>query len=325
MLWVGLLALFSLLFGVWGYLAARSRGRTPIVWALVCAFTFFIGIAIVYSLGDPLYADHAQDRDGARHVDDQADADAADEPTQRRQSQLPAVQAPPPVTVLAAEGADDRRWRYLTEYHPRISEAVRRIEPLGQDAHDELKFAYLALNDATLLPGILRRIDERFGGSQRGFTGLNDFGRPFNGTAASDEDEPIDLQVQGHGQSVGLPAMDGADRGQYAQNGARSARLTPTDLATEAAPQQDYRSLRESTADAEREQGAYRSVFDKDRAQRPDSAGTNGSAANSMVSQAQQAERPAQDWPAERSRQVTALNGGSANGSVTQSADLRAA
>ena len=60
MVWVGLLAVFSLLFGVWGYLAARNRGRAAIVWAIVCALTFFIGIAIVYSLGDPMPADAGQ-------------------------------------------------------------------------------------------------------------------------------------------------------------------------------------------------------------------------------------------------------------------------
>ena len=75
---------------------------------------------------------------------------------------------PPPPAVaqpiqLSSEAADEKRWRYLCDYHPRISEAVRRVEPLGAEALDELKSAYLALNDATLLPGILRRIEERFG------------------------------------------------------------------------------------------------------------------------------------------------------------------
>ncbi len=323
MLWVGLLAVFSLLFGVWGYLAARSRGRTPLVWALVCAFTFFIGIAIVYSLGDPLQSEHSQDHAAAQHAYEQGGDDRHDHPTQSHQSQLPAPQSPMPVAIVTGENPDDRRWRYLTEYHPRISEAVRRIEPLGHEALDELKSAYLALNDATLLPGILRRLDERFGGAQRGYASLTDFGRPMVGSVVGDEEEPIELHAPGAVNGGG----DSIDRGLNGNgaNGSRPARLMPPETGSEPPPPaQDYRSLRDSAADAEREQTAWRSSMDKDRTLRADNTTAAMGVAStplggSIVSQPAHVERAVQDRPAERSRLTSQINGGATNGAVSQS------
>jgi hypothetical protein len=266
MLWVALLGVFSLLFAVWGYLAARSRGRTPLVWALVCAFTFFIGIAIVYSLGEPLHADHGH------HDDDQGhEPPSEDLPTTRR-SQLPAIPTPLPVTVVSAENVDDKRWRYLCEYHPRISEAVRRIEPLGAEALDELKSAYLALNDATLLPGILRRIDERFGGQNRGYLGSAESGRYLTSHPMGEEDEPIDLQtgsyedVPERGSNGFNGTLNGSSNGSSAtshssHSSGRLSRITQPEHVTETAPpSQDYRSLRDVSADAERDQASWRAA-----------------------------------------------------------------
>lgn len=332
MLWVGLLAVFSLLFGVWGYLAARSRGRTPIVWALVCAFTFFIGIAIVYSLGDPLLPEHGQDyghdRGAVQDAMAHGDADADDEPTQRRHLQLPAIQPPLPVTIATGEPNDDRRWRYLCEYHPRISEAVRRIEPLGQEALDELKSAYLVLNDATLLPGVLRRLDERFGGGQRGYSMAGDFGRALAPPTVGEEDEPIELHAPGSGHALG----ESAERGTNGANGLRTARSMPSEMAIEMPPPpaQEYRSLRDTSADAEREQTAWRTAFEKDRMQRPDSAAvitsttptSNASVLASAQSQVPQQDRLPQDKPVERNRLTTALNGGAA-GAVTSQPPIK--
>ena len=304
MLWVVLLAVFSLLFGVWGYLAARSRGRTPIVWALVCAFTFFIGIAIVYSLGDPMQPDHSQRT--YQHGDSDSDDEAVHEP----RTQLPAVLPAPPLAIETGESADDRRWRYLCEYHPRISEAVRRIEPLGPNALDELKSAYLALNDVTLLPGILRRLDERFGGGQRNYASNADFGRALAGPAASEDDEPIDLHMP--------PPNDSVERGAPGMNGGRPSRLAPPEMTNDAPPVQEYRSLRETTADAEREQTAWRSVFDKDRAPRADAAMSLGASAAAPPAGAV-SQPPQQERPAERTRLTNALGASPANGAASQS------
>lgn len=304
MLWVVLLAVFSLLFGVWGYLAARSRGRTPIVWALVCAFTFFIGIAIVYSLGDPMQ----QERGQRAYEQDAGDGD--DEIAHQSSTQLPAVQSAAPLVIETGESADDRRWRYLCEYHPRISEAVRRIEPLGLAALDELKSAYLALNDVTLLPGILRRLDERFGGGQRSFAANADFGRVLAGPSAGDEDEPIDLHMP--------PPNENVERSAPGLNGGRPSRLAPPISATEAPPMHEYRSLRETSAEAEREQTAWRSVFDKDRVQRADAAGSLGSTGNATPAGAS-SQPPQQERPAERVRLTNAVSAGPANGAAGQS------
>ena len=272
MLWVVLLAVFSLLFGLWGYMAARSRGRSPMLWALLCAVTFFIGIAIVYSLGDPLsYADTRQH--AHQHLDaDQLEADPGEvdrhAPVRRAESAPQQLE-----TVATSELVDDRRWRYLCEYHPRISEAVRRIEPLGEAAVEELKSAYLALNDATLLPGILRRIDERFGGGLRNSLAAADPYRPL--AAPVEDEEPIDL-------SSPMPA-DTLERSNYGLNGSRqSSRLTRSDPITEAPPVREQRTSRDDTSDSEREQAAWRSAFDNDRAQGTESTGGAGIAVNSM-------------------------------------------
>ena len=299
MLWVVLLAVFSLLFGVWGYLAAQSRGRTPIFWALVCAFTFFIGIAIVYSLGDPLTSERAQR--GYEQVADIRDGDAAG----RQSDPRPPIQSSQQLVLTTGEAPDDRRWRYLCEYHPRIGEAVRRIEPLGAEALTELKSAYLALNDATLLPGILRRLDERFGATQRGLTANGDFNRTLADLPAMEEDEPIDLLIP--------PSSERMERGARSVNGARALRQTQHDVNTESPPMQDYRSLRETAADTEREQMAWR-AFDEDRSQRADAGNFVGVAPAVAASQTAPPDRPP-----DRLRLGNALVQGPANGTSSQS------
>jgi len=286
MLWVVLLTVFSLLFGVWGYLAARSRGRTPIVWALVCAFTFFIGIAIVYSLGDPLLQDSAPSQQAFdQDADGLSDSQAHQSPAQRnsRRSQLPAV-VQRPMTLAPVESADDRRWRYLTEYHPRIGEAVQRIQPLGSVALQELKSAYLALNDATLLPGILVQLDERFGGQQRG-AGL------ASETVAGEDDEPIELQGAGSG--------DSAERNGHAMNGARLTRPAV------------------SETDTEHEPGGRRTPPTKDRPQRSEAtAAPLASKFTATALQPPQQDRLAADRSAERLRQSNSSGAYPANGSA---------
>ena len=214
MVWIVLLAAFSLLFGLWGWIAATSRGRSGPLWAIVCALTYFIGIAIVYSLADPIHDrrdDHPRDQgprdQGPREIEvrrEDAPKTVARRPAREPVQDIehtdepmhyapPPPPPPPPPAVaqpiqLSSEAADEKRWRYLCDYHPRISEAVRRVEPLGAEALDELKSAYLALNDATLLPGILRRIEERFGTGQRApYDPFRQFSPP------ADDDEPIDL------------------------------------------------------------------------------------------------------------------------------------
>ena len=314
MLWLVLLAVFSLLFGLWGYVAANSRGRSPILWAIVCALTFFVGIAIVYSLGDPLtYADHGQHAQQHDHGDTGRDEDA------RQPVRLPAAPAPPqpPVAIVTSEPADDRKWRYLCDYHPRISEAVRRIEPLGETALEELKSAYLALNDATLLPGILRRVEERFGGGTRGAGGMAD---PFRQlTLPAEDEEPIDL-------SSPLPvetAERTSERNGYVLNSARPSRLTRQEIVGETPPPaNEQRQARDDLLDGEREQAAWRSAFDKDRLHRSETAAApvsmSSGPATSSASSLQGALESSRTPPTERAGRMasgTTLNAGPNGGS----------
>ena len=144
------------LFFVWGFVAARSRGRSGVVWGIACGVTFFIGIAILYSLGAR----------PATSVTSQGNVAALDESASRQQ---PAA-APPlnrpvktPPDIVLSESPDDRRWRYLCEYHPTVRDAVADVAPLGEDALYELKAAHLAIDDVSVLPTICEHLHERFG------------------------------------------------------------------------------------------------------------------------------------------------------------------
>ena len=150
-----LLALMALFF-VWGFMVARGLGRPAMLWGVICALTLFIGIAILYGMGDrhgrahrPQVDDHGQDMALL----------AASETSETNLLAQPAAAVAP----STGESPEDRRWRYLCDYRPELQNAIAEIEPLGEDALNELKAAYLVLNDASLLPAIVQRLHDRFG------------------------------------------------------------------------------------------------------------------------------------------------------------------
>ena len=167
---LGLMALFFL----WGFFVARARGRSGIMWGLACALTAFIGIAILYSLGDhrrPVSRDNRPEL-----IDDRAQDQAEVQGQELAAALPPPAFVPPPALgddkpddrdletpIMTGESADDRRWRYLCEYHPDVRKAVSAVSLLGEDALAELKAAHLAVNDPSVLPAIVQRLGERFG------------------------------------------------------------------------------------------------------------------------------------------------------------------
>lgn len=202
MLLLMLLSLMALFF-VWGFMVARRRGRSAILWGVVCALTFFIGIAILYSLGDGAPAQRP-----AMLTDQAAD----DQPPMTLA--LTAAPTPPARTAVlqrlatseTGETAEDRRWRYLCTYHPQLRTAIADAELLGEDALHELKLAYLALNDAALLPAIMERLDERFGPPPRRREAIAAPVKTSGYDASMDADEPILL-----GRVSPPAAANGAD------------------------------------------------------------------------------------------------------------------
>jgi len=160
MLTLGALAGLMAVFFFWGFFVARARGRSGIMWGLACALTAFIGIAILYSLGQHTPPVSRSQREAAQDHAMSGHEDAG--PTSFAALAAPPA-APPSSGITIGETADERRWRYLCEYHPEVRKAVSAVSLLGEDALGELKSAHLAVNDTGVLPAIVHRLTERFG------------------------------------------------------------------------------------------------------------------------------------------------------------------
>jgi len=189
---LGLMAVFF----VWGFLVARARGRSAIVWGIACALTYFIGIAILYSLGDNKPVVVRDKRDPANH---RLPAQAVEYSGRVNSSAAPATLSRDNLSPTSIESADDRRWRYLSEYHPEVRKSLESVAPLGDDAVAELKEAHLAVNDPAVLPAIVQRIGERFGAEPQRFLNGSANGRTsISGPRIeqeTDEEEPLMLDV----------------------------------------------------------------------------------------------------------------------------------
>lgn len=155
---LGLMALFFL----WGFFVARARGRSGIMWGLACSLTAFIGIAILYSLGQHMPPVSRNQREAAQDHTMPGHGHDVAIPTSFAALEAPAA-AQSSSGMTTGESTDDRRWRYLCEYHPEVRQAVSAVSPLGEDALLELKAAHLAVNDTGVLPAIVQRLSERFG------------------------------------------------------------------------------------------------------------------------------------------------------------------
>ena len=219
-------------FFVWGFLAARSRGRSGVVWGIACAVTFFIGIAILYSLGA---------RSAAPIEPDEAAVSLYEPPRARSEPPVKLTAGGPPPApasaIVTGESADDRRWRYLCEYHPAIRDAVADVAPLGEDALYELKAAHLAIGDFAVLPDIVERLGERFGASRIVAAGRNGVViGTMNGHASAnrapesallqhndeeDDDEPLVLAAPIAAKEIARESSRETARRPVAYNGAR--------------------------------------------------------------------------------------------------------
>lgn len=194
--WVSLPLGLSAMFFIWGALAARARGRSGVMWGIASAVTWFIGIAILYSLGHRLQTAAPGQRSVALERTPEGRLEAAvyaDAGNDLR----------PAADIATGESAEDRRWRYLCEYHPEVRKAVVAVAPLGEDALYELKAAHLAVGDAGVLPAIVQRLGERFAGyaaapatpARNGAVNGHATDAAANRQQSNDDDEPLMLEA----------------------------------------------------------------------------------------------------------------------------------
>ena len=189
-----LLVLMAVFFA-WGFFVARARGRSAFVWGVACGLSFFVGIAVLYSLGDRR---PAAQRDRYEATPDRPQPGRPD--FAAFESTAVADGSGGEAEDQGEESAADLRWRYLGEYHPEVRKAVVAVAPMGADALAELKEAHLAVNDAALLPAIVQRIGERFGAPTRHFLSPSTNGQAARvgagmAAAAHDDEEPLMLEA----------------------------------------------------------------------------------------------------------------------------------
>jgi hypothetical protein len=140
--------------GVLGAVIAGFRGKHAFLWFLICFALPVLGIVIV-SLRP-------------------ASAHAADDVTPMSQPQrLPMHEQLPQKLVMERPSAAaqslqalpvpsiDERWSMLIEYDPVLRDAAEQLEPFGPECLAKLRQAYFILQDRSLVPSIVARIQEK--------------------------------------------------------------------------------------------------------------------------------------------------------------------
>jgi hypothetical protein len=178
----------ALLFALWGAVLAGRRGRSRLLWAIVCAFTLLIGIAVLLSRSKVagLPEEFAEDLESESPMD-VAEFSPSDYPPMlaRISDELS------PADALTSDNIDrgEKRWKYLAEYHPKVRAAVADVTPLGVAALAELKDIYLTLGDSDLLPDIAMRLREKYQPAKSGRSGSKP-GTPLLALGVSNRTKP---------------------------------------------------------------------------------------------------------------------------------------
>lgn len=130
------------------------------MWGLLALLLGPIAL-IVLALMPPGEAEDGHDE---RHREPQRSARQRQNGQQRRPSAQNAQRPRPSRNEDPSEPmrvTPQMRWRFLTEYDPAVRAAISEVAPLGAAALEELKNAYLMVEDQTMLPLIIARIRER--------------------------------------------------------------------------------------------------------------------------------------------------------------------
>lgn len=150
----GIVAGVMVVSGAAGAVIAARRGRSRYLGLMMGALLPLLGHVILLLLRPPavVRADHRDHRLLA----------AVEPPAATVQAQpRPASLAADPMAGLPPASPADR-WRYLVAYDPLLREATRLLAPYGPAAIDELRTAHFALQDRTLVPAIVDRIQASY-------------------------------------------------------------------------------------------------------------------------------------------------------------------
>lgn len=147
----------SILCGVIGYFLARSKGREPVLWAIICGVTW-IGIIVLVVLPARSPTISAQSYERSRNFEAPREW-----PTTR--ITFPSDSLTKAVTAAHDQQAtitfDQKKWAALLTVDADIAAAAEQVRPLGVSYVNELADTYLALNEKSYLPTIVSNILEK--------------------------------------------------------------------------------------------------------------------------------------------------------------------
>jgi hypothetical protein len=136
-------------FGLVGYFVAKSKGKQPILWAVICALFPLIGLIILAFLRPEISTAQSSPSYDLMAFDRAA----------------PLQKTPAPALTLPADGKeavyDTKKWGALVQIDKDIAEAVSKVRAVGDRYVDQLAAAYLTLNDKSYLAAIVDKVLEK--------------------------------------------------------------------------------------------------------------------------------------------------------------------
>lgn len=163
LVFVALALLAEIAFFAFTFWLARSRYRSGLGWGLLALILgpFALIILALLPAGGP---DGVHDDYGRERRDQRSSRKKSAAPQRRPSAQGGARPRPDSRGEDPAEPmrvTPQMRWRFLTEYDPAVRAAISEVAPLGTAALEELRNAYLMVEDRAMLPLIIARIRER--------------------------------------------------------------------------------------------------------------------------------------------------------------------
>jgi hypothetical protein len=135
-------------FGVVGYLVAKSKGRQPMLWAVICALFPLIGLIILAFLRPELTT-----------TSESPSYDLIAYPAASTQTATPIAALPKREGKERAY--DGKKWAALVEIDQDIAEAAAKVRAVGDRYVDQLAETYLTLNDKSYLSSVVDKVLER--------------------------------------------------------------------------------------------------------------------------------------------------------------------
>lgn len=135
-----LLALMAI-FAFVGFKMAESRGKDPVLWAILCGLTGLIGLLFLAASGQ---------------AKREPDTTKPYEPAQIPPPSSSGETSPPKTATY-----DEKKWAILKEVDPEVRAAAQEIAALGPAYEADMAEKYQVLNDKTYLAPIVAAVKER--------------------------------------------------------------------------------------------------------------------------------------------------------------------